>query len=215
MDDERLHALVDPAHTAVVTMEMQRGTVGELAVLPALAQECARAGTIAVVARVCDAARAAGVRVLHCTAENRADGAGMAVNTRIFATTKRQRTPDGRRAMEIGSPGAELVPEVGPDPRDLVVPRLHGMTPFTSTSLDQLLRNLGVTTVVATGVSVNLGVTGLVLVAVDLGYQVVLVRDAVAGVPPEYADSVIEHALSLVSTVVTADELVAHWPAAA
>ena len=42
------------------------------------------------------------------------------------------------------------------------------------------------TTVVATGVSVNVGIMGLCLSAVDLGYQVVLVRDAVAGVPAEY-----------------------------
>ena len=37
------------------------------------------------------------------------------------------------------------------------------MTPFTSTSLDQILRNLGIRTVVATGVSVNLGVFGMAL----------------------------------------------------
>jgi nicotinamidase-related amidase len=83
------------------------------------------------------------------------------------------------------------------------------MTPFTSTSLDQILRNLGVTTVVATGVSVNLGVFGMALSALDLGYQVVLVRDAVAGVPAEYAQAVIDQSLSMIATVVTADELLA------
>jgi nicotinamidase-related amidase len=51
----------------------------------------------------------------------------------------------------------------------------------------------------------------MVLTALDLGYQVVLVRDAVAGVPAEYAQAVIENSLSLVSTVVTSDELVAAW----
>jgi nicotinamidase-related amidase len=105
----------------------------------------------------------------------------------------------------------ELVPELGDDPRDIIVPRLHGMTPFTSTSLDQILRNLGVRTIVATGVSVNLGVFGMVMSALDLGYQVVLVRDGVAGVPPEYAQAVIENSLSLVSTVVTSEELLGTW----
>jgi nicotinamidase-related amidase len=117
----------------------------------------------------------------------------------------------GGTPTDIGTPGVRLVPELGDDPRDIVVPRLHGMTPFTSTSLDQILRNLGIRTVVATGVSVNLGVFGMVLTALDLGYQVVLVRDAVAGVPGEYAQAVIENSLSLVSTVVTSDELVAAW----
>jgi biuret amidohydrolase len=208
---DRLRALVGPAHTAVVTMEMQGGTVGELATLPALAEECARAGTVATVVRVCDAARAVGARVLHCTMEQRADGAGFTQNCKIFTLSARQRSADGRRPIEIGTAGAAVVPELGPDPRDIVVPRLHGMTPFTSTSLDQLLRNMGVTTVIATGVSVNLGVMGLVLNALDLGYRVVLVRDAVAGVPADYAQSVIDNSLSLVSTVVTADELLAAW----
>ncbi|MXZ54005.1 MAG: cysteine hydrolase, partial [Acidimicrobiaceae bacterium] len=77
--------------------------------------------------------------------------------------------------------------------------------------LDQTLRNLGVTTVVATGVSVNVGITGLCLSAVDLGYQVVLVRDAVAGVPAEYEEAVIEHSLAMVATVVTSAELLEAW----
>jgi nicotinamidase-related amidase len=87
------------------------------------------------------------------------------------------------------------------------------MTPFMSTSLDQILRNLGTKTVVVTGVSVNLGVFGMALSALDLGYQVVIVRDAVAGVPVEYAEAVLQHSLSLIATIVTSDELLAAWSA--
>lgn len=85
------------------------------------------------------------------------------------------------------------------------------MTPFMSTSLDQMLRNLGTRTVVATGVSVNIGVLGLCLNALDLGYRVVLVRDAVAGVPAEYADAVIDNTLSLIATITTSAELCSLW----
>ena len=89
--------------------------------------------------------------------------------------------------------------------------RLHGVSPFTGTSLDTCLRNLGVRTVVATGVSVNLGVLGLAIEAVNLGYQVVVVRDAVAGLPQEYADAVLDNTFPLISTLTTVDELVAAW----
>jgi nicotinamidase-related amidase len=85
------------------------------------------------------------------------------------------------------------------------------MTPFTSTSLDQILRNLGIRTVIATGVSVNLGVTGMALSALDLGHQVVIPRDAVAGVPREYADAVLDNSLSLISTLTTSEEILAVW----
>jgi nicotinamidase-related amidase len=104
-----------------------------------------------------------------------------------------------------------LVPELAGDPHDLEVPRLHGMTPFTSTSLDQILRNLGVTTVVPSGVSVNLGVFGMALSAVDLGYQVVLPRDAVTGVPQEYADAVIDNSIALLATLSTVDDVLDAW----
>ena len=85
------------------------------------------------------------------------------------------------------------------------------MSPFTGTDLDTWLRNLGVSTVVATGVSLNLGILGLAIEAVNLGYQVLVVRDAVAGLPPDYATAVLAHTLPMISTLVTVDELLEVW----
>lgn len=210
---ERLMGLVDPATTAVVTMELQRGVVGPSGQLKALVAEVARAGTVEAAASVCSAARAVGARVVHCTAEFRHDGAGMVENCKIFSMSGKLRREQGIISTEIGSDGARLMPALGEDPRDITIARMHGMTPFMSTSLDQMLRNLGVKTIVATGVSVNLGVLGLCLSALDLGYQTVLVRDAIAGVPPEYVDQVVLHTLSLITTLTTSDELCAVWQA--
>lgn len=206
----RLRDLVDPATTAVLTMELQRGVVGDASPLPALADEVARVGLLDVVRRVCGAARDVGIRVVHCTAVSRPDGAGATVNTRIHALAERARREHGRSPTGVGTAGAALADGLE-DERDVVVPRLHGLTPFTSTSLDQILRNLGVRTVVATGVSLNVGVLGMCLSAADLGYQVVVVRDAVVGVPAAYGDAVLDNTLSMIATVVTADELVAAW----
>lgn len=212
-DRERtaLARLVDPASTAVLTMELQRGVVGPDAMMPVLAEQVAAAGTVRAAAAVCDAARDVGARVVHCVVHTRPDGAGTAVNCRILGLADKLRREQGIVPTLAGSDGARLMPELGDDDRDLIAARGHGLTPFTSTSLDQTLRNLGVTTVVATGVSVNVGIVGLCLSAADLGYQVVLVRDAVAGVPADYAESVIEHSLSMVATVVTTEELLEAW----
>jgi biuret amidohydrolase len=204
----RLRALVDPATTAVVTMELQRGVVTREAMLGDLVVEVERMGTLDVARRVVDKARGAGLRVFHCSHETRPDGAGTTVNCRIFAISERLRGETGHAATEIGRPGVELVDGLL-DPRDIVLPRLTGMTPFTSTALDQLLRNLGITTVIGMGVSVNLGIYGMAMTALDLGYQVVIVRDGVAGVPHDYAQAVIDNSLSLISTVVTSDDLLA------
>jgi nicotinamidase-related amidase len=208
--DERLRAILEPSTTAVLTMELQKGVVGEGALFGALVDELQRAGTLDTVKRLCVGARDAGASVVHCTVEARPDGAGSSENCKIFAMSAKRRREQGSTPTDIGSPGVELIDGLE-DPRDIVVPRLHGMTPFTSTSLDQILRNLGMRTVVATGVSINLGVFGMALTALDLGYQVVIPTDAVAGVPREYAAAVLEHSLSLIATLTTTDELLAIW----
>jgi len=214
LDDKtraRLSALVTGRDAAVLTMELQEGVVGAGALMRALVEEVERSGTRASAGRLCAAARVADVPVVHCVAENRPDGKGSTENCRIFAMNARMRRETGSTPIDQGSPGAALIAEIGPEPSDVVVPRIHGMTPFTSTSLDQILRNMGVRTLIVTGVSVNLGILGTVISAVDLGYNVVLARDAVCGVPREYSDAVIDNTLSLLATVVNVDDVVDAW----
>jgi biuret amidohydrolase len=205
MPEPALAELVDPAHTALVTQECQVGVIGDDAVLRELADE-ARREAVPNIARLVAAAREAGVAVVHCLAVRRADGKGSNANARLFRAMQ-------RRAIEIvaGSPGAALLPELGPDPSDVVLSRFHGLGPMGGTDLDAVLRNLGTRTVVGVGVSVNVAITNFAMDAVNAGYEFVLVRDAVAGVPASYAEAVVEHTLSLLATVVTTDELLEAW----
>ena len=143
-----LPTLLEPAHTAILMMELQRGVIGDLAMIPDLADEVRATGVLARVRALCDAARANGARVVHCTAEFRADRAGSKANAPML------RGAAGTDPhLVTGTPSAEVVPEIGVVDTDLVVPRYHGMSPFTGTQLDQLLRNCGVTTVIAAGVA--------------------------------------------------------------
>ena len=199
--------LLDPARTAVVTMELQRAVVGDLATMGGLAETAAETQTVANAARICRAARAAGARVVHCTAQFRADGAGSARNCKLLAMA----LDHNSEALAEGSPGAELVAELEADPSDIVISRLHGLTPFTSTALDQVLRNCGVTTVVAVGVSLNVGIAGLVLSAVDLGYRVVVPDDAVVGLPADYGRAVMRNTISLLATVTSTAAIAKSW----
>jgi nicotinamidase-related amidase len=203
-----LDALLAPRHTALLVLECQEGVIGAAARLGALAEAVARHGTVAQIARVLAAARAAGAHVFHLTVARRADGAGAAANCRLLAATRKA------GALLPGSPAQAIVAPLAPAQGEWVLTRWHGLTPFHATELDQLLRNLGVTTVVAAGVSVNVGVTGLVLEAVNAGYQVVVPREAVAGTPDDYVASVFAHTLALLATVVGVDQLCAAWSAA-
>jgi len=202
-----LDDLVPPAHTAVLTMELQRGVVGDLARFGDLAATAAETGLIDTAARVAGAARATGIRVIHCTAAFRADRAGSHTANSPFITVL-LRDPDH---MREGTPAVEIVPELGPYPEDLESRRYHGFSPFTGTSLDSTLRALDVRTVVVTGVSLNLGIPGLALEAVNLGYRVVVVTDAVAGTPRAYGEEVMAHTIALLAARVRAAELIGIW----
>jgi len=61
------------------------------------------------------------------------------------------------------------------------------------------------------GGSVNLGIVGAAVEAVDLGYRVVVPRDGVIGHPTDYTELVLEHTLALLARLTTVDELLAEW----
>jgi nicotinamidase-related amidase len=205
-----LEQLVGGGRAAVVTMELQRGVVGDLSSFPELA-EAVRAGKVLEhAAQLVDAARTEGIPVVHCTAGFRADRLGSTPSAPLI--TAMLRRPE--HLLE-GSAAVELVPELGHTDTDLVSHRRHGVSPFTGTSLDATLRALGVECVVAAGVSLNLGMIGLAVEAVNLGYRVVVATDAVAGIPEDYARAVLEHTLGLVATLTDTASIIAAFSGAA
>ncbi len=202
----RLEDLVQPATTALLTVEMQRSVVGDLSRIRPLADAVERHGVVGNLALLMKSARAHKVPVVYCNAEFRADRKGTARNCGLIATL----TKDPEHLLS-GSASAEVVPELTPEPGDMIFRRFTGLSPFSNSSLDITLRNLGIKTVLATGVSINLAIFGLILEAVNLGYSAVLVRDCAAGFPDEYAESVIKNSLTPISTVTTSDRIIDIW----
>ena len=189
---------------AIVTNECQRGAIGDHALWPALV-DSAKPMVVAL-ARLLAAARDQGIPVIHCVAIRRADLRGANTNAPLFDVANRS---GGLRA---GTPAVELVPELGQAPSDLVLPKTHGVASLGSTGADAVLRNLGVDEIVLTGVSVNVAIPALAFEAVNRGYRVTIPRDAVAGVPPSYAEEVLNRTLSLVATLTTVDDWIAGLP---
>ncbi|OBJ66739.1 cysteine hydrolase [Mycobacterium asiaticum] len=192
-----------PGHTAIVTQECQGAVMGPDAGLALLAEEARRVALPNIV-RLLPAARAARVHVVHCLVRRRPDGLGSNHNARIFAMS-------GGVDIAPGTSGAALLPEMGPEPSDLVLSRWHGVGPMGGTDLDAVLRNLGVSTIVVVGVSLNIAIPNLVMDAVNAAYRVVVPRDAVAGIPADYGNAVIANTLSLLATITTTDQLLEAW----
>ena len=197
---------LDPAHTAVLVFECQEGVGGEGSQLPGLAHAVRDGRMLEHIAALLDAARAAGARIFYCTVAKRADGVGNPFNTPIEIRL-REKHGAGTGAPDMG----DIVAAIAPKDGDVVVEREHGMTAFYESGLDVFLRNTNTRTVVVTGVSVNIGVLGTALEAVNRGYTVVVPTDCVAGDPPEYAEQALRYAVRNIAFLSTLEEIESIW----
>ena len=208
-----LTEMLAPGTTAVVTMELQRSVAGDMSALPDLQSEIGP--QLPAVGRLLTAARSASIPVVHCIA-GPASVPSAPPNYPLATALARRRAASGEGAAPdpaVVARGLEVVPEIGPEPSDIRVVRGHGLSPFTGTELDAVLRRLGVQTIVAAGVSLNIGMIGLSVEAVGLGYKVALVTDGVAGTPREYGEAVLQNTLRLIATLVQVDQVADVWAA--
>ncbi|MGW1895573.1 isochorismatase family protein [Streptomyces sp. NPDC002004] len=203
---EELRELVDPATTVLLTVECQQGVVGPDSALPELADEARASGALARVARLVAAAHRNGTQVIHAVAERRPDGRGANSNARLFRAA-------GRLPVQqlSGSGAVRVAPPIEVADEDLVVRRLHGLSPLSGTDVDPLLRNLGCRTLIIAGVSANVAVPNAVFDAVNHGYTVVVPADAIAGVPSDYTPAMVSNTLALVATITAADDVISCW----
>ena len=114
-------------------------------------------------AELLDAARAAGVPVIFC---NDAHIKGIDRELKLL----------GYHAI-AGTPGAQVIPELKVSDKDYVVPKRR-YSGFFQTDLDILLTELGVKTVVMTGLHTHMCVRHTSADAYCLGYDVVVAKEA-------------------------------------
>ncbi|MCX2183753.1 cysteine hydrolase [Streptomyces sp. SKN60] len=205
---DQLRELLAPDGAVLLTVECQQGVVGADSALPELAAVARSSGALHNVARLVAAAHEADVQVLHAVAERRPDGRGANHNARLFRAAARLPVQ-----QHTGSTAVRIAAPIEVAEQDLVVRRLHGLSPIAGTDVDPLLRNLGCRTLVVTGVSANVAIPNAVFDAVNLGYTVVVPADAIAGVPADYTPAMIRNTLALVATIATTDDVLGCWKA--
>jgi nicotinamidase-related amidase len=198
--------MTEPDRTALLLVECQRGVIGDLSILPALA-EAARP-TIGNIARLTDGARRAGVHVAHLTFLSMAGGRSTNRRSRLMAGA-------AKGAWNDSTPAAEVVPEIGVAPGDLMLPRHQGISPTHRTETLAILRNIGVDEVVVAGVSTNLAIPLVAVAAVDENFAVAIPTDATIGTPQSHHESMLRNSLAYVGRLTTVDELLEAWSAPA
>ncbi len=131
-----------PAHTALVVIDLQRGIAGAPTAPHPASDVVAHATAVAV------ALRAAGGTVVLVHVTPSADG-----KDALHPQTDTPAWQPGPRPADW----AEIVPELGPEPGDLVITKRQWGA-FYGTELDLQLRRRGIDTILLAGISTNVGV---------------------------------------------------------
>jgi nicotinamidase-related amidase len=189
----------DPAKTAIVVIDLQRGIVESNPAPHSGAEVVTRS------AALCRAVRAVGgtVALVHVTPS--ADGRDALTPIADVPPV----TPANRPAE-----WAELVPEMSPEPNDLVITKRQWGA-FYGTELDLQLRRRGVDTIILCGISTNIGVESTARCAYELGYNQVFVEDATAARSVEEHEFVMRTAFPRMGRVRSTAQVLAALGAAA
>jgi nicotinamidase-related amidase len=164
-----LEDVCNPRDMALLVYDMQAGIVSQVPNGATIRDR---------VARVLEAARAAGVRVYftrHMSLPRELMGA---FQYRMAMSWQRVDHPDAVRPMFLrDSPTFGIVPELGPRPSEAIFDKI-AMSAFEGTPLEVALRDAGIRALAITGLAIEVGIEPTARHAVDLGIIPVLVRDA-------------------------------------
>ncbi|MFM9111099.1 MAG: cysteine hydrolase family protein [Prochlorococcaceae cyanobacterium] len=161
--------------TALLLVDLQNGTCGPgLAAREPAFHQRFRSTTLPALERTLALARAADLEVIHTVIANlTADG--------------RDRSFDYKRCgmgFAPGSTEARVIGELAPRPDELVLPK-SSSSPFSSTTLDYLLRNIGIRHLLVAGLLTDQCIDHTVKDAADRGYRVHCLTDACQAITPE------------------------------
>ncbi|MEV7502489.1 isochorismatase family protein [Streptomyces sp. NPDC093018] len=182
---------IDPT-CAVVVIDLQKGIVSAHA-------DARVTAAVERSAHLADEFRRHGLPVVLVNVTGRAPG-------RTDAVRFRDAVRSGGGA-ERPSDWAEFVDELGVRPGDHLITKRR-RSAFHDTGLDTLLRDLGVTQVVLTGIATSSGVESTARSAADHGYHVVLATDAMADPDAEAHRHSVEHVFPRLGETATATEVV-------
>lgn len=184
----------DPAHTALVVIDMQRDFIEPGGFGEALGNDVSLlAGIVPDVARLIGHARANGWHVVHTRESHAPDLSDCPPAKRLRGSPNARIGDVGPmgRILVRGEPGNEIVPELAPRAGELVIDK-PGKGAFYATQLGVELAERGVTHLVFAGVTTEVCVQTSMREANDRGYECLLVEDATASYIPAFKEATIE-----------------------
>ncbi|MFF7972493.1 isochorismatase family protein [Streptomyces sp. NPDC007905] len=196
---------LDPAKTAIVLIEYQNEFTSDGGVLNgAVADVMQRTGMLANTVAVVDAARRAGVSIMHAPITF-AEGYGE-LTRHPYGILKG--VVDGK-AFVKGTWGAAIVDELAPVNGDIVIEGKRGLDTFASTNLDFILRSKGIDTIILGGFLTNCCVESTMRTGYEHGFRVITLTDCVAATSQEEHDNAISYDFPMFSLPMTSADVIA------
>jgi nicotinamidase-related amidase len=120
-----------------------------------------------------------------------------------------QKAAWSRKTFEYGTWGGDFRTEFAPQPGDIVAQEHWCSSGFANTDLDLLLKRHGIQRLIVAGLIAHTCVESTVRFAVELGYDVTLVKDATADYSEEFMHAALVTNLpNYASAIVTTEEVV-------
>jgi nicotinamidase-related amidase len=182
---------LDPANVALLCIDFQRDFVEPGGFGESLGNDVSRLrSAIEPTRAVLAAFRAHSWTVIHTREGHRPD------LTDLFPTKRDRGSPSLRigedgpmgQLLVRGSPGHEIIPELAPQPGEVVVDK-PGKGSFYATDLETILRARGLTHLVVTGVTTEVCVQSTVREANDRGFESLILSDCTGSYFPEFHTS--------------------------
>jgi len=194
-------APLDPRRAAVLAIHWQVDVVGARGAFGAMfAPVLARSGIVPRTAALFAAARQAGARIVYVNVVYPPGHRGVIRNNALFNAATEQ-----ENAFVRGTPGAEVIAELAPQPADLVVEHSR-ISAFYGSDLLTMLVGHGIDTVALTGVATNVAVDHSARDAVQLGFRTLVIEDCCCTADSSFHEAALVTLRLLASAVVTAHE---------
>ncbi len=193
---------IDPRSSALIVQDLQNDVIAEGgAFAESGAPAHARAqNVVANVVSLAQAARRAGMAVIHVHYVVEEGAPGLKLNAPLFQSVAEA------KALVRGTWGAAPVEGLEPQAGDLVVEKMR-MNAFHDTRLDTLLKGLGAATVIIAGAWTNFSVEHTARHAADAGYRAVVLTDGTSTVDDEWQKAGMEYALQNIAERVSCADM--------